>query len=183
MDLEKILKACKRNNLKAQSQLYQNYKDDLYVLCLKYCSNAEEAEDNLQDSFLDIFKKIKTYKGIGSFEGWMKRITINKAIDKYKKVKPISISINNDLLEDTSVNAKAVDSIPLDEILQHVQNLPARYRLVFNLYEMDGYSHKEISKLLEISINTSKSNLHRAKSILKQKLQPSRSSINSFESL
>ena len=88
-----LIKACKKHNLKAQSQLYQIYKDDLFVLCLKYCKNREEAQDNLQDAFLDIFKNIKSYNGSGSFEGWMKRITIYKAIDKYKKKQPINIEI------------------------------------------------------------------------------------------
>jgi RNA polymerase sigma-70 factor (ECF subfamily) len=170
LDLQKIIKACKRNNLQAQSQLYKRYKDDLYILCLKYCKSKEEAQDNLQDSFLEIFDNIKSYKGIGSFEGWMKRITIHKAIDKYKKVKPINIEINDSLLEDTTIDNTTVEMIPLDAILNYIQELPTRYRLVFNLYELDQYSHKDIAELLHISINTSKSNLHRAKHILKQKI-------------
>lgn len=148
------------------------YKDDLFTLCLKYCTNKEEAQDNLQDAFLDIFGKIKFYKGTGSFEGWMKRITINKAIDKYKKDRHLNILINNDILEDhTLVETTTIDAMPLDDILKHIQELPTRYRMVFNLYELDDYSHKDISKLLNISVNTSKSNLHRAKSILQTKMQ------------
>jgi RNA polymerase sigma-70 factor (ECF subfamily) len=170
LSLEKLIKGCKKHNLKAQSQLYEKYKDDLYSICLKYCANKEEAEDNLQDSFIEIFKKIKNYKAIGSFEGWMKRITIYKAIDKYKKKKPINVIINDAILEDTSIDSNIINAIPLAEILKHIQNLPTKYRMVFNLYELDGYSHKEIANLLVISVNTSKSNLHRAKSILKQKI-------------
>ena len=170
MELKKLIKACKKNNLKAQSQLYQNYKDTLYTLCLKYCKNTEEAEDNLQDAFIDIFKNIKKYKGKGSFEGWMKRITINKAIDKYKKESFINIIINDDLLEDTSIETEELN-LPLHDILYLIQLLPNRYRLVFNLYELDGYSHKEIAALLKISESTSKSNLHRAKLILKNKIK------------
>ncbi|MCK8480566.1 RNA polymerase sigma factor [Psychroserpens algicola] len=174
MGLEQLIKACKKHNLKAQSQLYQMYKDDLFTLCLKYCRNKEEAQDNLQDAFLEIFGKIKTYKGVGSFEGWIKRITINKAIDKYKKDSHLNIVINNDILEDQSLmDMEALEHIPLDLILKHIQDLPPQYRLVFNLYELDGYSHKEISKLLNISISTSKSNLHRAKTILQTKMQNS----------
>ncbi|MEM5564007.1 sigma-70 family RNA polymerase sigma factor [Psychroserpens sp. AS72] len=170
MDLEEIIKACKRNKLKAQSQLYKRYKDDLYILCLKYCKNKEEAQDNLQDSFLDIFDNIKAYKGTGSFEGWMKRITIYKAIDKYKKTQPINIEINDAILEDTSIDSEIIEVIPLDDILKYIQELPTQYRMVFNLYELDQYSHKEIAQMLNISENTSKSNLHRAKHILKQKI-------------
>lgn len=149
------------------------YKDDLYILCLKYCKNKEEAQDNLQDAFLDIFNHIKSFKGTGSFEGWMKRITINKAIDKYKKDSHLNIIINNDILEDQShtlVETTVIDTMPLEEILKHIQELPPRYRMVFNLFELDDYSHKDIAKLLNISENTSKSNLHRAKSILQTKM-------------
>lgn len=100
----------------------------------------------------------------------MKRITINKAIDKYKKESFINIIINDDLLEDTSIETEELN-LPLHDILYLIQSLPTRYRLVFNLYELDGYSHKEIAALLKISESTSKSNLHRAKLILKNKIK------------
>lgn len=146
------------------------YKDDLYVLCLKYCKNMEDAQDNLHDAFMDIFTNIHKYKGQGSFEGWLKRITINKAIDKYKKNSEISIIINNDILEDPSIDTEAVN-LPLNILLGLIQELPNQYRLVFNLYEMDNYSHKAISEMLSISEGTSKSNLNRAKHILKSKIE------------
>ncbi|AEH00387.1 RNA polymerase sigma factor [Lacinutrix sp. 5H-3-7-4] len=169
MDLEKLIKACKKNNLKAQSELYSKYKDSLYLLCLKYCKNVEEAEDNLQDSFISIFKSIKKYNNKGSFEGWMKRITINKAIDKYKKESFINVIINNDLLKDDIVEVEPI-SLSLDELLEAIQELPTRYRLVFNLYELDNFTHQEIAQLLSISVGTSKSNLHRAKSLLRDNI-------------
>jgi RNA polymerase sigma-70 factor (ECF subfamily) len=170
LNIEKLIKACKRNDLKAQRQLYISYKDTLYALCLKYCRNIEEAEDNLQDSFLEIYKNIKKYKGKGSFEGWMKRITINKAITKYKKESLINIVINDNLLKDTTIDDDCLN-IPLHNILNIIQELPSRYRMVFNLYELDNYSHKEIANQLNIGESTSKSNLHRAKIILKEKIQ------------
>ncbi|WP_459212852.1 RNA polymerase sigma factor [Aquimarina rhabdastrellae] len=170
MNLNQLIKACKKNNAKAQSDLYQKYKDTLYVLCLKYCRNTEEAEDNLHDTFIEIFKSISKYKGKGSFEGWMKRIAINKAITKYNKGSFSNIVIKDELLSDTSVDAESMQ-IPLHTILNLIQQLPDQYRLVFNLYELDDYSHKEIASLLSISESTSKSNLHRAKSILKKKLR------------
>ncbi|MGB3606833.1 RNA polymerase sigma factor [Psychroserpens sp.] len=173
MDLDKTIKACKRQKLEAQSQLYQHYKDDLYLLCLKYCRNKEEAQDNLQDAFLDIFKNIKRYNGSGSFEGWMKRITINKAIDSFKKQKHVSVELKNDILLDTTIDQTLLNDISLSDILQYIQELPTQYRLVFNLYELDDYSHKQIAKLLGISSNTSKSNLHRAKKLLQKKIQES----------
>lgn len=171
MDLEQLIKGCKRQSLKSQSILYERYKDDLYVLCLKYCSNKEEAQDNLQDAFIEIFSKIKNFKAKGSFEGWIKRITIHKAIDKYKKSKKqSSTTIDDNIHADHEVEPEMIASIPLNTILEQIQSLPPKYRLVFNLFELDGYSHKEIAELLGVSTNTSKSNLHRAKHLLKTKL-------------
>ena len=169
MKLDKLIKSCKKKDIKAQGQLYELYKNKLYILCLKYCKNKEEAEDNLQDAFLEIFKNIEKYKNKGSFEGWMKRITIHKAIDKYKKETALNIIINDDILPDTLIDTDELN-IPLDLLLRLVQELPSKYRLVFNLYELDNYSHKEISKLLSISESTSRSNLHRAKLILKENI-------------
>lgn len=169
MNREQLIKACKKQNLKAQGELYVKYKNSLFTLCLKYCKNRQEAEDNLQDSFISIFNNISKYKETGSFEGWMKRITINKAIDKYKKDKRVDTYIDENILKDTSIETSSLN-IPLNTILNFIQELPNKYRLVFNLYELDSYSHKEISNLLSISENTSKSNLHRAKLILKKKI-------------
>jgi RNA polymerase sigma-70 factor (ECF subfamily) len=139
------------------------------VLCLKYCSNEVEAEDNLHDSFIEIFVNIKNYKGIGSFEGWMKRITINKAIESYKKSFILS-PIKDDYFQETTIEENEMD-FSLDYILSLIQELPNQYRLVFCLYELDDYSHQEIANMLSITESTSKSNLHRAKVILKEKIK------------
>lgn len=128
-----------------------------------------EAEDNLQDAFVTIFQKIKSYKGSGSFEGWMKRITINKAIDKYKK-EPFFDSIDNHQIDNSIEIDDEHTNVPLDKMLEFVQELPSRYRLVFNMYQLDNYSHQDISEQLDISVGTSKSNLHRAKVILKERI-------------
>lgn len=136
-----------------------------------------QAEDNLQDSFVTIFQKIDSYKGKGSFEGWMKRITINKAIDKYKK-EPFFDSIEDRQIKDETLVNEDQAHIPLDQLLEFVQELPSRYRLVFNMYQLDNYSHQEISEKLNISIGTSKSNFHRAKVILKEKITTYNLTIN-----
>ena len=170
MNLEIIINSCIKKNINAQSVLYEKYKDTLFVLSLKYCTTREEAQDNLQDSFIEIFKNIKKFKNKGSFEGWMKRITINKAIDKHKK----SIKTNTTIDEDSLTSADEtndIEEIPLPIILKMIQELPNQYRFVFNLYELDDYSHKEISELLSISLGTSKSNLSRAKQILRDKIK------------
>lgn len=169
MNISQLIEKCKQKDPKAQKQLYTQYKDVLFAICLKYAKNRMQAEDNLQDSFVTIFEKINSYKGKGSFEGWMKRITINKAIDKYKK-EPFFDSIEDrQITDDTQVNEDQ-KHIPLSQLLEFVQELPSRYRLVFNMYQLDGFSHQDISKELDISIGTSKSNFHRAKVILKEKI-------------
>lgn len=168
MNLGKIIKGCIRCNPEDQKLLYLAYKDVLFTLSLKYCRNVEEAEDNLHNTFIDIFTNISKYNGNGSFEGWMKRIAINKAIDMYKK-NAVLLPVKDNILDDTTVTDEEIN-VPEDVILQLIQQLPDQYRIVFCLYEIDNHSHKEISALLSISESTSKSNLHRAKAILKQKL-------------
>ena len=170
MNIEDLIKSCQKQNSKAQEELYHLYKNTLFVLCLKYCQNEAEAEDNLHNAFIEIFTNIKQYKANGSFEGWMKRITINKAIDSYKKSFQL-VSISDKSFPDTEIEEKELDDYSLDYILSLIQNLPNQYRLVFCLYEMDNYSHNEIANLLSISEGTSKSNLHRAKMILKEKIK------------
>ncbi len=143
----------------------------MFGVCLKYSKNYEDAEDTLQDSFLIIFKKINKYKNKGSFEGWMKRIVINEAIQKYRKNGPLRI-VKEEVIEDSDEEVIVDESsLNVDFLLSIIQQLPGRYRLVFNLYVLDNFSHKEIAKLLEISEGTSKSNLSRARKLLQQKIE------------
>ena len=170
MNIEDLIKSCQKQNSKAQEELYHLYKNALFVLCLKYCQNEAEAEDNLHNAFIEIFTNIKHYKGKGSFDGWMKRITINKAIDSYKKSYQF-VSISDKSFPDTEIEENELYDYSLEYILSLIQNLPNQYRLVFCLYELDNFSHNEIANLLSISEGTSKSNLHRAKMILKEKIK------------
>lgn len=169
MSLEKLISKCKKQDLKAQEELYRLYSAKFFGLCLKYSANYQQAEDNLQDGFITIFKKISQYKNKGSFEGWMKRIIINTALQKFRKEKFFEI-INEDQMEETVVEIEE-DELSADFLLKTIQDLPNRYREVFNLYALDGYSHKEISEILDISVGTSKSNLARARIILKEKIE------------
>ncbi len=169
MSLEKLIQHCKKGDRKAQEQLYRKYASVLFGLCLKYSRNKTEAEDNLHDSFLTIFDKIEQFKFKGSFEGWIKRITVNTVLQKYRKEQYLNLVTDN-LEEEQEVDYEYPD-IQLSTLLQYVQELPPKYRLTFNLYVLDGYTHKEISELLGTSQGTSKSNLSRAKKILKEKLK------------
>jgi len=169
LSLEKLIEKCKKNDTKAQGEIYKLFSSKLFALCLKYSTNYAEAEDNLQDAFMTIFNKISQYKSKGSFEGWLKRITINTALQRYRTKGVFSI-INEDIADDVEVDVDD-SNIPLDYLLQIIQELPNRYRLVFNLYVLDDYSHKDIANMLEITQGTSKSNLARAREILKKKIE------------
>ena len=177
MSLEQLIEQCKKNDVKAQSQIYKLFSSKLFSVCLKYSRNYVEAEDNLQDTFVTIFKKISQFKNIGSFEGWMKRIAINTALERYRSAGVFNI-VNEHQIEDETIDIDE-DSVSMDYLLQIIQELPNRYRLVFNLYALDDYSHKEIAEMLNISIGTSKSNLARARLILKEKLEYYKASLNS----
>lgn len=169
MDLKQLINDCQKNNRKAQEQLYRLYSPKLFSVCLKYSRNYTEAQDNLQDGFLIIFNKIEQYSFKGSFDGWLKRIMINNILIQYRNQTFLSL-VNEDVQDDTEIELDD-DSISLDYLLKIIQELPDRYRLVFNLYVLDGYSHQEIADMLFINIGTSKSNLSRAKMILKEKIE------------
>ncbi|MFV0540871.1 MAG: RNA polymerase sigma factor [Aestuariibaculum sp.] len=169
MGLDQLIDSCKKNDTKAQSELYKLFSGKLFALCLKYSRNYTEAEDHLQDAFLTIFDKINQYKHKGSFEGWLKRITVNTVLQQYRKEKVFEIT-NENAIEAVEVEVEE-ETISFDFLLKTIQELPDRYRLVFNLYVLDGYSHKDISAMLNITIGTSKSNLARARYILKETIE------------
>ncbi|WP_028288777.1 RNA polymerase sigma factor [Olleya sp. ITB9] len=176
MSLDQLIHKCKSNDTKAQSELYQLFSSKLFSVSLKYSRSYAEAEDNLQDAFLTIFDKIKQYKNKGSFEGWLKRITINIALQRYRNQKVFDI-VNEDALVDDTIEIDD-DEVDIDFLLQCIQELPDRYRLVFNLYALDGYSHKEIAQALAITTGTTKSNLARARKLLKEKILDYKKSLN-----
>lgn len=177
MSLEQLINNCKKNDAQAQSQLYKLFASKLFSLCLKYSKNHAEAQDNLQDAFVTIFNKISQYNNKGSLEGWMKRITINTALQRYRSVGVFDI-VNEEQIEDVYIEIED-DSLSMDYLLSIIQELPDRYRLVFNLYALDDYSHKEIAEMLDISTGTSKSNLARARLILKEKIEQYKARLNS----
>ena len=170
MTLEELILNCKKNDLKAQEELYKKFSGILFSVCLKYSRNYHEAEDNLQDAFITILKSIGQFKGKGSFEGWMKRITVNTVLQKYRKQRVYNLSNEEQIEEEVEIEVEDTN-VPLDYLLKIVQELPDRYRLVFTMYVLDGCPHKEISEEMEISVGTSKSNLARARKILQTKIE------------
>ena len=169
MSLKELIDKCKKGDRKAQEELYKQYSNILFGICLKYSRNKSEAEDSLHDSFMTIFEKIGQYKSKGSFEGWIKRITINTVLQKYRKEEYLKV-VSDNVEEEVEVESVYTD-IGLHTLLKYIQELPNKYRMTFNLYVLDGYSHKEISSILGTSPGTSKSNLARARMILKEKIE------------
>ena len=170
MSLNQLIQKCKEENAKAQSELYHLFSGKLFSICLKYSRNYAEAEDNLQDAFVTIFNKIGQYKETGSFEGWLKRVAINTALQRYRTDKGVLNLVNEDAIVEEEITIDG-GKVPIDFLLKIIQELPDRYRLVFNLYVLDDYSHQDIANMLEISVGTSKSNLSRAKQVLKEQIE------------
>jgi len=169
LSLNELIKQCAKNNRKAQEEIYQLFAGKLFSICLKYSKNKQEAQDNFQDGFITIFDKIEQFKFKGSFEGWLKRVMVNTILLKYRQKNVLSL-VTEEIPDEVIVDIDD-DEISLDFLLNLIQELPDRYRMVFNLYVLDGFSHKEVSKMLQIAEGTSKSNLARARAILKQKIE------------
>jgi RNA polymerase sigma factor (sigma-70 family) len=149
-----------------QEEMYRRFSPRMYAVCLRYAGNAEEAEDILQEGFIKIFKKLDSFRGEGSFEGWVRRVFVNTAIEHFRRkryLQPVTEKEEN-TIEGKSVSA--LDGLAEKDILALIKELSPGYRTVFNMYVVEGYTHKEIGDMLGISEGTSKSQLSRAKVIL-----------------
>jgi RNA polymerase sigma factor (sigma-70 family) len=167
---ENIIKGCCRRDPRSQKMLYEQYSGQMFGVCLRYSGSAEDAQDILHEGFLKIFEKIKQYKFKGSFEGWVRKIMVNTALEKFRNQYKV-ISIQDNAYEyDLRCSEDLTDNMTVKELMTLIQDLSPQYRTVFNLYAIEGYSHKEISELLNISEGTSKSNLSRARIILQEKV-------------
>lgn len=160
--LNKIISACQNNDAIAQQYLYDHYKSILFAIVKRYIKSEEQAEDIFIEGFYKIFSKIGTYKGNGSFEGWMKRIMINEALMFLRKNHNFNLSVEQDQIE-IRYDQDIEGNLNFKELLELMNMLPTGYRTVFNMYVIEGYKHREISEKLGISINTSKSQLIAAK--------------------
>lgn len=173
MSKEDLIEKCKKGDAVAQKALYHAFAPALRGVCLRYAKNRFEAEDIFQESFIKIFSRIKTYTGEGSFEGWLRRIVVNTAVDHFnKKVKNESSNISYEQVEDSEAGSceEVMASLSTAELLQLIEQLPDGYRLIFNMYAIEGYSHKEIATMLGISEGTSKSQLSKARKLLQHLL-------------
>ncbi|QCX53178.1 RNA polymerase sigma factor [Elizabethkingia sp. JS20170427COW] len=178
MEIEQVdtlIVRCQNNDKEAQAALYQKYSGILFSICLRYSNSYEDAQDVFQEGFLHAFAKIKQYQFKGSFEGWLKRLMVNFCLDKYRKESKYRIEPLDDIsslseIEEEEVPLSSHQNLDYNTLLRAVQNLPPRYRQVFNLYIFEEFSHQEIAESLNISIGTSKSNLSRARDFLKNYL-------------
>lgn len=168
--IDDLMEGCKAGDRKTQELLYKHTSAKLFALCLRYARDRMEAEDSLQMGYIKIFQKIKEYRGEGSFEGWIRRIMVNTAIESYRKnLKHLSLVQIEDAYEQPATGFD-YSKLGMQDLLQLVQQLADGYRLVFNMYIIEGYSHKEIAQTLGISESASKSQLSRARAILKEKI-------------
>jgi len=161
-----LIVGCLDGNRRMQEELYKRYSPKMYAVCLRYAGVTEEAQDVLQEGFIKVFKKMDSYRGDGSFEGWMRRVFVNTAIEHFRRKRYLMPVTEK---EENSIEGKyvsALDELGAKDIMALVQDLSPGYRTVFNLYVVEGYTHKEIAEMLGISEGTSKSQLSRAKVIL-----------------
>ncbi len=170
---DSLIKGCIEGDRYAQKMLFEKYKATMFAICMRYAKNKMEAEDVMIDGFMMVYSNLNSYKKKGSFEGWIRKIMINTAINNYRSnlknylVKSIDDEDYLDIRDDSVNNHENISS---KYLLDMIQTLPDGFRIVFNLYEIEGYTHKEIASLLDISINTAKTQLFYAKKALRNKL-------------
>jgi RNA polymerase sigma factor (sigma-70 family) len=161
-----LIRGCMEGNRRMQEEMYRRFSPRMYAVCLRYAGNTEEAEDILQEGFIKIFKKLDSFRSEGSFEGWVRRIFVNTAIEHFRRKRYLMPVTEK---EENTIEGKytsVLDDLGAKDIMALVQELSPGYRTVFNMYVVEGYTHKEIADMLGISEGTSKSQLSRAKVIL-----------------
>jgi RNA polymerase sigma factor (sigma-70 family) len=170
--IDTLLEACKKGDHKAYAKFYHLFAPKMYAVCLRFSKDVSEAQDNLQDGFVKVFSHLRDFRGEGSLEGWIRRIMVHTALERFRKKNPLhwSSELHDNLPETEPI--ESVDAyLNVEDMLQLVRELPDGYRMVFNLYAIEGYAHKEIADMLSISEGTSKSQLARARQQLQQRIR------------
>jgi RNA polymerase sigma factor (sigma-70 family) len=169
--LEDILEGCQQGSRKFQELLYQTTSSKMLGICLRYAKDHFEAEDMMQTAFIKIFRKLDDYRGEGSFEGWMRRIMVNTSIEFYRKnLRTLNVIAIDETQEQEVSTSFDMSSLNVKDLMRLIQNLSSGYRMVFNMYAIEGYSHKEIADQLGITVGASKSQLSRARAILREQV-------------
>ncbi|WP_109831547.1 RNA polymerase sigma factor [Reichenbachiella versicolor] len=167
---KKLIRDCIDGNRKSQEELYKLYAGKMFLVCMRYSKEQQEAEDILQESFIKIFKQLKSFKGESSLFFWMKRIVINTALNSQRSKLYLFPMVDvNEMKEETSQSSEPSD-YSMEELMNMINKLPQSSRIIFNLYAVEGYKHHEIADMLKISIGTSKSQYARAKQLLREQM-------------
>jgi RNA polymerase sigma-70 factor (ECF subfamily) len=176
MDDTTLVIECVKGNIRAQRELFDKYAQKMLGVCMRYTKNTEQAEDILQDGFIKVFNKLKDFKNEGSLEGWVRRVMVNTALDQIRKNGKLLGDINiDDVGYKIENNAFTLEKMMAEDLMKLVQSMPEGYKVVFNMFAIEGYSHGEIAKTLGISENTSKSQYSRARNYLKERLEKAQS--------
>lgn len=172
MDDATLVKECVKGNTKAQRLLFEKFSQKMLGVCLRYSKNQEEAEDVLQEGFIKTFSKLNDYSNEGSLEGWIRKIMVNTALDSIRKNTKFANDISIDLIDYQIGNSDfTIENMSANDLILLINSMPDGYKVVFNMFAIEGYSHKEIAETLGVSENTSKSQYLRAKSYLRSKLE------------
>ncbi|MBK7406780.1 MAG: sigma-70 family RNA polymerase sigma factor [Saprospirales bacterium] len=166
-----LIEGCIREESRCQMEVFRRYAGKMMVVCRRYARHELEAEDILQDAFIKVFDNLGKFEFKGSFEGWIRRIVINTALKNFQRASFQKEQLGLDSFEEQSIDPEAVSNLQEEELLDLISKLPDGYRVVFNLYVIEGYSHKEISDMLEIGESTSRSQLVKARKMLKEQIQ------------
>jgi RNA polymerase sigma-70 factor (ECF subfamily) len=186
IDIEQIVAECKKGNRQAQKRLYEEFAPQLFAVCLRYCKNRMEAEDLLHEGFIKIFEKIGQFRGEGTINAWLRRVMVNTVLDELRSKQKVlyiddtsKIAINIADEEEEIENENELYEIDINQVFDCVNQMPQQYKLVFNLYVVEKYSHEKIAAELGITTSTSKSNLSRARKWLKNRLE--KEQINKYQ--
>lgn len=163
-----IIEGCVAGNRNSQAMLYHHFSSKMMGVCMRYSNNYHTAEDILQEGFIKVFTYIEKYRGEGSFEGWIRRIFVNTAIEHFRKNSKMYATDDLQSVESSIINEDAVSNLSAKDLVSYIQQMSPGYRTIFNMYVVEGYSHKEIAQMLGISEGTSKSQLARARGLLQK---------------
>ncbi len=171
VQLDILIEGCRKEDPVSLEQLYRQFSAAMYGLCLQYASSEEDAQDILQDGFIKVFSKISQVQDPKAFPGWIRRVMINTALERYRSQAVMQRVDDTAGVWNNQVTDEVLEAINAEALVEMIRELTPRYRMVFNLYAIEGYNHKEIGEMLGISEGTSKSNLSRARVILQEKVK------------
>ena len=172
-----LIEGCLLGNPIMQKKLYDQYAPKMFGICLRYAANSEDAKDILQDGFVKVFVNLGKFKGTGSFEGWMRRIIVNTAINKIRKDKRDMLDYQEEIIDKKGVEMMYVETMSAKDMMDMIEKMPLGYRTVFNMYAIDGFTHKEIATELGIDEGTSRSQLSKARKFLQIRIKEDESNI------